>query len=162
MSFVFNDAKKIYEEISLICLKKSFENDEKDSFKVYDSILNRCNTVLMNATNKEDDVDEEESEEIRVLNRAIYNAYFDSKDRYGEVVRDTKERCFLQGWKSNGNAYDDLKKFALESQGEQKLDYDAVVRLFFQLKEVLNKDISLSLLKKEVDSIFSSYVGFLD
>ncbi len=160
MSFGFDEAKKLYEQISCICLKKSFEGEEKECFVVFDSIVRLCNDLLTNASlsqNKEKD-EEQEDAEIRELNRAIYEVYFKFSPKDEDYTLDVGERCYFKEWKIGENPYDDLKKFASQKFGENRLDYDKVVEIFEYIINVLEDDFELKVLEEKVKSKILPYL----
>ena len=158
MSFCFDDAKKLYEEISHICLKKSFEGKEKECFMVFDGVVRLCNDLLVRASSSVNKDEEEEDVEIRKLNKAIYEVYFNSFCKDGDYARDVGERGYFKEWKIGENPYDDLKKFAAQKFGEERLDYDKVVEIFEFVIGVLKEDFEIDVLEEKVNNRVLPYL----
>lgn len=153
----FEKAKKVYSKISARCLYLSVENTEKDSFRVFDNILNICNNVLMSVCEEDRKNDEDVDEEIKKLNEAIYKVYFEKTPRDDDYIRDDRERCFLCEWKEGEDAYRDLKRFANQSMQKKELNYDKVVELFRKVLDVLNNEVEPVELEMEVKELFEPY-----
>ena len=159
MSFCFDDAKGLYEQISCICLKKSFERDDKECFMVFDGVVRLCNDLLIRASSSENKDEDVQDDEIRELNEAIYEVYFNSFCKDGDYARDVGERKYFKEWKIGENPYNDLKKFALRKFGEDKLCYDKVVEIFEFIIGLLDEDLELKELEEKVKTRVLPYLN---